>query len=335
MKCWLFFHADPESDHPEAHEARRFRETAARMGIDLKILNPEEFDLVVDTDAGDWHTTYKGDVMGKPDVIIPRTGTETSYLALAVMRHFERLGVTLVNGSAAVESVADKLHTHQILAGNGLPTPRTILGKFPVDADLIERELGFPVVVKTIKGTRGGGVFLSENKQAFKDLTALINEANPNIDFIFQKYIKSSHGRDIRALVVDGQVIACMERKSADGSFKSNISLGGNGTTFKAPKDMEQLAVATAKALNLDVAGVDILFDEHGYRICEANSSPGFKGLEPACNIDVPEVILKAARRRVRGGAITWLEPKSWLEKAGWLGNNVRRLAGNSNRQAA
>ena len=103
-----------------------------------------------------------------------------------------------------------------------------------------------------------------------------------------------SHGRDVRLLVVDGKVIAAMERRAVDGGFKSNISTGGQGFAFAPPPEMAELAVSVADVLGLDVAGVDILFDEDGYRICEANSSPGFQGLEKACGISVPAAIFSA-----------------------------------------
>jgi gamma-F420-2:alpha-L-glutamate ligase len=89
-----------------------------------------------------------------------------------------------------------------------------------------------------------------------------------------------------------------MERRSSDGGFKSNISLGGHAEPFNAPPDMIDLAVKVARELQLDVAGIDILLDKDGYRICEANSSPGFQGLERACRIDVPELVFLAMSRK-------------------------------------
>jgi gamma-F420-2:alpha-L-glutamate ligase len=298
MRCWLFFHRDLDSAHPEVHEVLRFDKVADDTGIDLSVLKPREFDLVVDANS-EWSATYDGRALLKPDAIICRTGAETSYFTLAVLRHFERQGVMLINGSQAIESVADKLHTLQILSRNGLPIPKTILGKFPVDVDLVERELGFPVVVKTLKGTRGAGVVLCNDRLQFNDLADLLDGAKSGADFLFQQYIGTSHGRDVRVLVVDGKAVAAMERRSSDGSFKSNISLGGQATRFELPRDMADLAVRTAAALDLDVAGIDILFDAHGYRICEANSSPGFQALEPACGINVPEIVFEAVNKRL------------------------------------
>jgi gamma-F420-2:alpha-L-glutamate ligase len=299
MRCWLFFHRDLDPALPEVPEVLRFATVAREKGIELSILKPREFDLVVDA-KDDWSATYDGRTLPKPDAIICRTGAETSYFTLAVLRHFERQGVMLTNSSQAIESVSDKLHTLQILSRRGLPIPKTILGKFPVDVDLVERELGFPVVVKTLKGTRGAGVVLCADRLQFNDLADLLDGAKSGADFLFQQYIGASHGRDVRVLVVDGKAVAAMERRSSDGSFKSNISLGGQAARFDLPRDMADLAIRVAAALHLDVAGIDILFDTDGYRICEANSAPGFQALEPACGINVPEIVFAAIARRLQ-----------------------------------
>jgi glutathione synthase/RimK-type ligase-like ATP-grasp enzyme len=73
-----------------------------------------------------------------------------------------------------------------------------------------------------------------------------------------------------------------MERRSLTGGFKSNVSLGGVGVAYNPPPEMAELAVKAADILDLDITGIDILLDEEGYRICEANSAPGFQGLERA-----------------------------------------------------
>lgn len=298
MRCWLFFNRDLAPGVPEAHEVMRFQETARALDIELHVLKPAEFDLVVDSHDG-WSAIYKGREVSKPDLIIPRCGAETAYFTLAVLRHFERQGVAIVNGPVAIESVADKLHTLQILSRAGLPVPKTILGKFPVDVGLVERELGFPVVVKKLKGTRGNGVVLCQDRAQFDDLANLLDGANSGADFLFQQYIKASHGRDVRLLVIDGKIVASMERRATDGGFKSNISLGGAALPYDPPPEMAALAIRVAHELDLDVAGIDILFDaDGGYRVCEANSSPGFQGLERACGVNVPETVFWAMARR-------------------------------------
>lgn len=292
LRGWILFHHELDPAIPEVPEVLRFQEAASAMGIDLMVYDPHRFDLIVGGDE-DWAVTYNDNPMGRPDFIICRTGAETDYYTLALLRHFERRGVRLVNGPATIERVADKLHTLQSLNRAGLPIPRTILGTFPMDVDLVERELGFPVIVKTLKGTRGAGVLKCENRSQFEDLAGLLESAEAKADFILQHYVRASHGRDVRVLVVGGRVVAAMERRSLTGGFKSNVSLGGVGVAYNPPPEMAELAVKAADILDLDITGIDILFDEEGYRVCEANSAPGFQGLERASGLDVPSTILE------------------------------------------
>ncbi|UIJ46606.1 RimK family alpha-L-glutamate ligase [Sphingomonas cannabina] len=291
MRGWVLFHQNLDPSLPEVPEVFRFQEAAALAGVELEVFKPQNFDLIVGA-GDDWTATYENRAVERPDFVLCRTGAETDYATLALLRHLERRGIRLINGPATIELVADKLHTLQTLARAGLPVPRTILAKFPLDPDLIERELGFPVIVKTLKGTRGAGVLKCEDRSQFEDLAGLLESAGAQAGFILQHYIRASHGRDVRVLVVGGRVVAAMERRSLTGGFKSNVSLGGVGIGYNPPRDMAELAVRAAETLGLDVTGIDILFDEHGYRICEANSAPGFQGLERATGLDVPSAIL-------------------------------------------
>lgn len=299
MEVWILFNEEVEAPSAEAFEIRRFLAEGRDMGIDVKVFHPEQFDLLV-TEEDRESILVDGKSVPLPDFLLPRTYViDTGYFALAVIRQFERQGVHVYNDSACIEMVADKLHTHQVLVEQKLPTPTTMLAKFPIQLDLIEEKLGFPVVVKTLLGVNGSGVFLMEDRKSFEDLMSLISETNPNIQLIFQKYISKSKGRDIRLFVVDGEVIASMERRAHDGGFKANISQGGTGVEIQPDQEAIDIALKTAKVLNIQVAGVDLLYDENGYTVCEANTFPGFKGLETFCNINVPRKIFEAMQRRL------------------------------------
>ncbi|MGE4314280.1 MAG: RimK family alpha-L-glutamate ligase, partial [Pseudobdellovibrionaceae bacterium] len=222
MEVWILFSEEIEAPTAEAYEVRRFMSVGREMGVTVKVYSPAQFDLMV-TNEDRSSVMINGEAVPLPDFLLPRTPpVENGYFSLAVIRQLERLGVKVYNGSTSIEAVADKMHTHQILAEHDLPTPVTMLAKFPVDYKLVEKHIGFPVVVKTLLGVNGTGVFLIENQNAFHDLMNLIKETNPNIQLIFQKFVAVSKGRDLRVFIVDGEVLACMERRAKEGDFKAN-----------------------------------------------------------------------------------------------------------------
>ncbi len=300
MEVWILYGDDIDSTADLAHEVRRFLAEGENLGITVKVYKPSQFDLLVVEDVRD-SVLINGEPVPLPDVVYPYFNhNDHSYFSLAIARQLERLGVIVYNNANTIETVRDKLHTHQVIAEAGIPTPATMLAKFPVDIELIESKLGFPLVVKTLNGALGIGVFLVENAKAFKDLMELIGETNPNLQLIFQQFVEASKGRDLRLFTVDGEVIASMERRAKEGDFKANYSSGGSVHSFSPDQEAIDLAVHTSKALNIQIGGIDLLFKAGGgYTICEANTFPGFKGLEKASGVNVAATILNAMRKKV------------------------------------
>lgn len=290
MKGWVLYKKSQLELSPEAYEINRLQQAAADDGIELRVLRPEQFDLIV-TREDRKSIMVDGTPSPLPDFVLPRMGASTTYFALAVIRHLERLGVKCFNTSTAIDTVKDKLFSHQILAENSLPVPKTMLAKFPLDLGMVKRMIDYPVVVKTLSGTQGKGVFLSNSEKEFCDLTQLIEVTNPTTNFILQEFIKSSYGRDIRVLVIGGRAVAAMERCAANDGFKANFSGGGNVKRIDITPEIEWMAAEAARVLGLDIAGVDLLFDDDHFKICEVNSSPGFEGLESCCQVDIPKEI--------------------------------------------
>ncbi|PZQ47700.1 MAG: 30S ribosomal protein S6--L-glutamate ligase [Micavibrio aeruginosavorus] len=303
MEVWILYGDDIESASDLAHEVRRFKAEAERMGVDLKVYNPAHFDLIVSEHTRD-SIMIKGKPVKIPDVVYPYFNHhDHSYFSLAIVRQLERMGCLVYNTAETIETVRDKLHTHQVLCEKGITSPTTMLAKFPIDDDMmnmIEHTLGFPLIVKTLKGALGVGVFLIENAKSFRDQMDLIGQTSPDIQLIFQEFVEASKGRDLRLFVVDGEVIASMERRAKDGDFKANFSGGGSVHEFKPDQKAIDLSVATARVLNIEIGGIDLLFlKDGGYTICEANTFPGFKGLEKASGVNVPEKIFQSMERRL------------------------------------
>lgn len=297
MQLWIL-QKRPSAGVVEPYELGRLREEARRLGVLLDSVDPQEIDLIVSR-GGRRSIRRCGTEVDLPDGVLPRTGSATDYFSLAILRQLEHLGVEVFNSSQAIEAVKDKLYAHQILAQNNLPIPRTMLVRFPVDVELVASQIGFPCVVKLLVGSYGEGVVLSRDPGSFRDLMEMIAGIDRLQSMILQQYIGSRPGQDLRVWVIGGRVIGAMLRRSTDGSFKANISRGGNGLPYALNPEIKRLAIDSAAALKLDIAGVDLLFDGGHYSVCEVNSAAGFAGFEAATGLNVAREILIHCLRRL------------------------------------
>ena len=230
---------------------------------------------------------------------MPRTGSGTTYFIKAIIRHLERLGVTLINGSDAIDNVKDKLYSQQILGQSNLPVPKTMLVKHPIKIGLVENNIQYPMIVKTLSGSYGSGVFMVEDRKQFRQLMKMAELSNARYNIIIQECVEDSLGRDLRVLVVNGKVVGCMMRQSVDGDFRANITRGGEAIPYQIDEDIEWIGGECARLLDLDIAGVDLLFDEGKYVICEVNSAPGFEGMEKYTKINVAEQMVDYIQKKV------------------------------------
>ena len=274
-KGWLLV---KEKFH-NSYETGRLVDTFEAHNIDIQLIDPNEIDIFVNKDNKS-SILVNGESLPLPKFVFPRTGSGTTYYIKAVIRHFERMGLFIINGSDAIDNVKDKLYSHQILAESNLDIPKTLLLKHPIDVDFVQKHLGFPVIIKTISGSYGKGVFIAENKKQLQQLLTMAELTKPSYNIIIQEFIKDSWGKDLRVLVVNNKVAGCMMRRAKDDDFRANITRGGEGFPYEVNEQIEWLAVESTKALGLDISGVDLLFDGDGYKICEVNSNPGFEGTE-------------------------------------------------------
>jgi len=283
---------------PETYEIQKLIEEGQQVGIHILVFQPEQIEIIVNRD--DRKSIFVNDVsIPLPDFIIPRMGAGTTYFALALIRHLEKLGVYSFNSANSIDIVKDKLYQLQILAESGMPIPKTMLAKFPLDLEVVGKHIGFPVVVKTISGSQGSGVFLCETLQSLDELMHMIENSNPNVNLIFQEFVKLSHGTDLRVVTVGGRVVGAMKRTANDGNFKANYSRGGAIEKFEITPEIEWLVLEISRKLDLDIAGIDLLFDNDGFKICEVNSSPCFEGLEMACEKNIAKEIIQFVKYRL------------------------------------
>ena len=263
----------------ESYETNRLIEEFQKQDIEIQLVDPNTIDIFVNKDNKK-SILVNGEPSDLPKFVFPRTGSGTSYYIKAVIRHFERMDIPVINSSDAIDNVKDKLYTHQILAQSNLDIPKTMLLRHPIDVDFVGKNIGFPVIVKKISGSYGRGVFLAETKKQLRQLVTMAELSKKSYDIIIQEFVKDTWGKDLRVFVVNNKVVGCMMRQSTDEDFRANITRGGEGFPYEVNEQIEWLSSESSKALDLDIAGVDLLFDNGGYKICEVNSNPGFEGME-------------------------------------------------------
>jgi len=280
------------------YESNRLVESFSQKGITALMCHPDDFDIIVDRDIRKG-IKYKGQDLELPKLVLVRLGAGILPFQLAVVRHFEQAGVPCINGSLPIEIVKDKLRTSQILSRAGIAIPNTMMVRMPIDDGLVETNIGFPCVVKVVTGSYGEGVYLCEKKRDYKKLMEFIDNLGNKKTMIVQKYMGERVGEDLRVLVIGGKVLGAMKRTAPEGDFRANITNGGTGENFPLTEEIEFLARETARALRLDVAGVDLLFDKNGFVVCEANSNPGFSGFENYCKVDVADAITEYVKFKI------------------------------------
>src|SRR5690606_20996371 len=168
----------------------------------------------------------------------------------------------------------------------GLNIPITGFANSPLDTqDLIGMVGGAPLIVKLLEGTQGRGVVLAETNKAAESVINAFKSLNANI--LVQEFIKEAKGKDIRCFVINGKVVASIERAAAPGEFRANIHQGGKASLIKITPEERRIAVKAAKAMNLAVAGIDLIRSSKGPLLLEVNSSPGLEGIEAATGMDI------------------------------------------------
>jgi ribosomal protein S6--L-glutamate ligase len=230
------------------------------------------------------------------DAVIPRIAAKHTFYGNAVVRQFEMMNVFSLNDSVAIARSRDKLRSLQILAKRGIGLPVTGFAHHTeATGELIKMCGGPPLVIKLLEGTQGVGVVLAETANAAESVIEAFKDLNANI--LVQEFIQEADGADIRCVVVGGKVVAAMKRQAAKGEFRSNLHRGGTAEKIKITPEERSVAIGAAKAMGLNLAGVDLLRSNHGPVVMEVNSSPGLEGIEHSSKKDVAGTIIEFIER--------------------------------------
>ena len=215
-----------------------------------------------------------------------------------VLKALESCGIPVFNRFSAIEACDDKMATCLALAGHGFRIPKTLPGMLCYDPGEPVREeavgkvaeaLGLPVVVKECYGSMGKGVRLARD---IEELRAAMEDVKC-VPHLFQEFVSSSRGRDLRVIVIGGKAVGAMLRSSGS-DFRSNVGCGGSGTAYPLDTATAAYAERIAAVLDLDYCGIDLLFPDEGDMIvCEVNSNAFFEAFEACTGIDVARIYAK------------------------------------------
>jgi ribosomal protein S6--L-glutamate ligase len=271
------------------YSTRRLKEAAATRGHDVRVLDTLGCSIVVEPEAPG--LLYQGRPLGRFDAVVPRIGASITFFGCAVVRQLERMGVYTLASADAIANARDKLRSMQMLATHDVAFPPTVFLRDPARVDEALAAIGGPpAVIKVLEGTQGVGVILAETAESAQAIIETLQLARQNV--LLQRFVGECRGRDIRAFVVGGRVVAAMRRHAQNGEFRANVHRGGVATGAQLSPEQASIAVRAAEILGLEVAGVDLLEADDGPKVIEVNASPGLEGIEEASGVDVAATVI-------------------------------------------
>lgn len=285
------------SRNPQLYSTRRLVEAAEKHGHEAHVVDHLRCNIEIEQKGPSLF--YGSEYLEGFDAVIPRVGASVTFYGTAVVRQFEMMNVFSVNSSRGIVHSRDKLRCLQVLSKEGIGLPKTVFTNYSRNVEhVVESAGGAPVVLKLLEGTQGLGVVLAENQNAAQSVLEAFNGLKARV--IVQEFIKEAGGADIRAFVVDGEVVGAMKRQGKEGEFRSNLHRGGTATILELTEEETKTAIKAAEAVGLGVAGVDLLQSSRGPLVLEVNSSPGLEGIERATGVDIAGKIIAFIEKSVK-----------------------------------
>ena len=292
----LVISAEPDNNKL-FHTAQRVTDEAKKSGHEVYVVKVEG--AIISYDNG--YKIFNADdevgfAIDNDTVAIVRGSVRLKKSYLDLLSQLEKIGVCMVNSRETVEISADKYRTYLKLQDYGLTQPKTVL--IP-NADTLPESLEsldskFPIIMKTLEGSKGVGVLFIESERQIESLVQLLYNQNEDVDLLIQEYIKTDG--DIRVIVLGGKVIASMKRDVVEGDFRSNVSQGAKVKEYELTDlELEQCLLA-AKAIDGSWVAVDFIPSKNPKTeppyILEVNHSPGTEGIEKATGNNIVKKVV-------------------------------------------
>ncbi len=291
------------SRSPTIYTTRRLADAARARGHRARVIDPLRVEMGL---GGAAPALYcEGRRFPRTDVVVPRIGLSISQYGLAVVNQLGLLGIPLVNSAQAIAASRDKMRCLQLLSASGVSVPLTVMASNPSGLkEMVKLVGGVPALVKLLSANERSGVMFFESTESLEAALEAVLGLGQNI--IVQEYLHGARGRDLRAFVVGGRVVAALRRRPRMGQFARTLAKNAQFEAARLPGSYARVAVAAARIVGLEVCAVDMLDVKGGPRVFEVNSSPGIREAEEVCGCDVAGAIvehaaaLAAGRRRPR-----------------------------------
>lgn len=274
------------------YTTRRIAEAARARRHRVRVLDPMRVEMGLGGSGPELF--YGRKPFPRTDAVVPRIAASITRYGLAVVSQMQLLGVPMLNRGDAIAASRDKMQCLQILAANGVGIPHTVMASDSTGLmELAKHVGGAPVIVKLLTSEDKAGVMICESMQSLAAaLEAILGLGQ---DIIVQQYVKGARGRDLRAFVVGGEVVAAVRRKPRVGRFARTLARGAEFEPAELTPPQSRAAVEAARVIGLEVCGVDMLDVKGKPLVFEVNSSPGIKDAEQACGVDVAAAIVRRA----------------------------------------
>ena len=278
------------------HPTARLTAAAGERGAAVVPINPYNIQPAYQNSGPVLH--------GDPDasrvqVVLPRQGAEIKTACLPLIAHYEQMGVRVINGLHSIQIARNKFFMLQAMTRADLPVPNTL---FAPSMDSCRQAREFfapdPVVLKPISGRQGTGLHcLSPGDDTPQDIEAQLTAGR---GVLVQAYIPAAQRRDYRVFVIGQEVTGAMSLQPPEGDFRVNVHIGGLSTPVDLSRELADMAVRAAAAMELEIAGVDLIVgDQSGPAIIEVNSSPGFRAMEETTGKDIAGAIVDYALSKI------------------------------------
>ena len=297
-KLKLLIITDEPEQAKQFHTADRLKEEADKLKIESYLFHLSGGYTQFEDGIRTFHNKKddKGFVIDNNTIAIVRGSATRKDSWMDFISILEKANVCLINSRQCISICVDKYRSALKLGDYGLTQPKSILVNNPdTILDQIEESgIKFPLIMKTLRGSKGVGVLFIDSERGLDSIVQLINKQDEDADLLVQEYIKTDY--DVRVLVLGGKVLAAMKRPVIEGDFRSNVSQGSKPEKIKLTELEIEESLKAAKAVNGLWTAVDFIPSKNREKeppfMLEVNSSPGTEGIEEATGLNIAKAVI-------------------------------------------